>query len=303
AGHAGFHAGFNRFCGLGRVRIDGGGVAALFPGCGFSRARAGRPQPGGCNGTKPGPAAGPDAGSVGGVAGAGQRHRCGSNRLDCFCGFGRATPGALADQDHQRAFDVAVQRDGWRAADGRRYAGALVERTAGIAGGRFGRGAGRRLPVVVDAAQHAGVAGGGSVNAIETQGLCARLGDVEILHDITLTLPRARWTSIVGPNGAGKSTLLKALAGLLPHTGRVLLLDRPLADWPNRSRAQQLAWLGQSEHGGDDLTVWDVAMLGRLPHQPWLAPPSPADRAAVEQALRATQAWEWRARSLGQLSG
>jgi iron complex transport system ATP-binding protein len=44
-------------------------------------------------------------------------------------------------------------------------------------------------------------------------------------------------------------------------------------------------------------------MLGRLPHQEWLAAPSAADRAAVEQSLRATQAWEWRDRPLGQLSG
>jgi len=57
------------------------------------------------------------------------------------------------------------------------------------------------------------------------------------------------------------------------------------------------------EQGADDLSVWDVAMLGRLPHQPWLAPPSDADRAAVEQALRATQAWDWRERALGALSG
>ena len=141
------------------------------------------------------------------------------------------------------------------------------------------------------------------MNAIETHDLSARLGDAQILHSISLALPSARWTSIVGPNGAGKSTLLKALAGLLPHTGRVVLLGRELIDWPHRGRAQQLAWLGQNEHGGDDLTVWDVAMLGRLPHQPWLAPPSDADRSAVEQALRATQAWEWRGRSLGQLSG
>jgi len=53
----------------------------------------------------------------------------------------------------------------------------------------------------------------------------------------------------------------------------------------------------------DDLTVYDVAMLGRLPHQPWLSPPSAADHAAVERALRATQAWDWRHRALGQLSG
>jgi iron complex transport system ATP-binding protein len=33
--------------------------------------------------------------------------------------------------------------------------------------------------------------------------------------------------------------------------------------------------------------VYDVAMLGRLPHQGWMQPPSAADHAAVEQALRA----------------
>jgi len=49
--------------------------------------------------------------------------------------------------------------------------------------------------------------------------------------------------------------------------------------------------------------VYDVAMLGRLPHQRWLAAPNDADRAAVERALRSTQAWEWRDRPLGQLSG
>jgi len=90
---------------------------------------------------------------------------------------------------------------------------------------------------------------------------------------------------------------------LLPHTGSVTLLGQPLASLPGRLRAQQLAWLGQNETTGDDLTVWDVAMLGRLPHQPWLAAPGAADYAAVEQALRATQAWDWRGRTLGQLSG
>jgi iron complex transport system ATP-binding protein len=142
-----------------------------------------------------------------------------------------------------------------------------------------------------------------STAAIVARGLTARLGEAEILHDISLALPRGRWTCVVGPNGAGKSTLLKALAGLLPHRGSVALLGRPLADWPGRQRAQQLSWLGQNEGSADDLTVWDVAMLGRLPHQAWLSAPSEADRAAVERALRATQAWEWRARSLGQLSG
>jgi len=49
--------------------------------------------------------------------------------------------------------------------------------------------------------------------------------------------------------------------------------------------------------------VWDVVMLGRIPHQAWLAAPTAQDHAVVETALRATQVWDWRERSLGQLSG
>ncbi len=139
--------------------------------------------------------------------------------------------------------------------------------------------------------------------ALHAHCVSARLGNALILHDVTLALQAGRWTSIVGPNGAGKSTLLKVLAGLLPYQGLVTLLDQPLAQWSPRQRAQRLAWLGQNEASADDLTVFDVAMLGRLPHQPWLSAPSVADHSAVEQALRVTQAWDWRARALGQLSG
>ena len=139
--------------------------------------------------------------------------------------------------------------------------------------------------------------------AVNARSIRARLGNVEILHGISLALPAGRWTSIVGPNGAGKSTLLKVLTGLLAHGGEVALLGKPMAAWRARERARQLSWLGQNESSADDLTVYDVAMLGRLPHQAWLAPPSAADHAAVERALRATQAWDWRGRALGQLSG
>jgi iron complex transport system ATP-binding protein len=142
-----------------------------------------------------------------------------------------------------------------------------------------------------------------STIALQARGINANLGDAHILRDIDLLLPAGRWTSIVGPNGAGKSTLLKVLANLLPHAGSISLLGQPLANLPARERAKQLAWLGQNEVTGDDLSVWDVAMLGRLPHQTWLAAPSAEDHGAVEQALRATQAWDWRARTLGQLSG
>lgn len=139
--------------------------------------------------------------------------------------------------------------------------------------------------------------------AIGARQVSARIGAHPVLHGIDLAFPEGRWTSIVGPNGAGKSTLLKVLAGLLPARGEVALLGRPLRAIPARERARLLAWLGQNEGSAEDLASYDVAMLGRLPHQPWLASPSAADHAAVEQALRTTQAWEWRDRPLSQLSG
>jgi iron complex transport system ATP-binding protein len=129
--------------------------------------------------------------------------------------------------------------------------------------------------------------------AVQVRNLHASLGGVGVLHGINLSIAAGRWTSVVGPNGAGKSTLLKVLAGLLPHQGDVQL----------RERARRVAWLGQGEAAADDLTVYDVAMLGRLPHQGWLTSASDRDRQVVEGALRETQAWDWRTRALGQLSG
>jgi iron complex transport system ATP-binding protein len=97
--------------------------------------------------------------------------------------------------------------------------------------------------------------------------------------------------------------LLKALAGLLPHSGQVLWQGQPLASLTRQQKALQLSWLGQGEASTLDLRVWDVAMLGRMPHQSWLAAPSAQDAQMVEAALKATQAWEWRERTLGELSG
>ena len=139
--------------------------------------------------------------------------------------------------------------------------------------------------------------------AVSARLTTVRIGHRPILHDIALNLSAGRWSAIVGPTGAGKSTLLRVLAGLLPCDGQVTLLGRPLHDWPARERARRLAWLGQQEGGGEDLLAWDIAMLGRLPHRPWLAAPTAQDQAIVTQALHAMQAWALRQRRLGELSG
>jgi len=129
------------------------------------------------------------------------------------------------------------------------------------------------------------------------------LAGTAVLHDINVAIPRGRWVSIVGPNGAGKSTLLAVMAGLLPAQGRVEIGGGDLHDISAARRARQLAWMGQSEQVGDDLSTLDVTLLGRLPHQSWFSGLDANDYAQAEQALRSMHAWQWRERLVGTLSG
>lgn len=139
--------------------------------------------------------------------------------------------------------------------------------------------------------------------ALEAQALGLILGQRAVLHAVDVRIPAGRWTCVVGPNGAGKSSLLKALAGLLPTSGQVRWHGQDLHTLDRRARALQLSWLGQGEATTLDLRVWDVAMLGRLPHQGWWSTPTAQDAQMCEAALKATQAWDWRERTLGELSG
>ena len=142
--------------------------------------------------------------------------------------------------------------------------------------------------------------------AMQAHGVQVHAGKQCLLHGVNVQLPAQRWTAIVGPNGAGKSTLLRALAGLQPRKamqGQVELLGQPLGQWPSKLRARTLSWMGQNEAVSQELSSYDVVMLGRLPHQAWLAPPSAQDHEVVQACLHTTQAWAWRHRPLAELSG
>jgi energy-coupling factor transport system ATP-binding protein len=59
----------------------------------------------------------------------------------------------------------------------------------------------------------------GGVPLLSVQHVDFRLGEVEILRDVSFTLHPGETAAIVGENGAGKSTLVKHLNGLLRPTG------------------------------------------------------------------------------------
>ncbi len=66
--------------------------------------------------------------------------------------------------------------------------------------------------------------------AIEVMGLESHYGDMEILKNITISMPKGKITAIVGKSGSGKSTLLKHLVGLLkPTKGKILINRKDIA--------------------------------------------------------------------------
>ncbi len=61
--------------------------------------------------------------------------------------------------------------------------------------------------------------------ALETKGLAAGYGDIEIVREIDIAVSEGSLVSIVGPNGAGKSTVLKAILGLVTIFDGSVVLD------------------------------------------------------------------------------
>ena len=61
--------------------------------------------------------------------------------------------------------------------------------------------------------------------------------ETEVLHDVTLTIERGEYVSIIGHSGCGKSTLLNIVAGLLPTTTSGVLLENREVNEPGPDRA------------------------------------------------------------------
>jgi len=83
----------------------------------------------------------------------------------------------------------------------------------------------------------------GTRQVLSVRGLSAGYGDVQILHDLDLSLGVGECLAVVGESGSGKTTTARAISGLhAEHSGRILLYGEPLAaEVAKRDRAQRRA--------------------------------------------------------------
>ncbi|KAA2314202.1 ATP-binding cassette domain-containing protein [Pseudooceanicola sediminis] len=119
---------------------------------------------------------------------------------------------------------------------------------------------------------------------IRLSGVSHFIGGAQILHDISLDLPKGGITALIGPNGAGKSTLLSLIARLTPlKQGEITVDTLKIGGCSDRDLARVLAIMAQSTHVSARLRVRELVGFGRYPwHR---GRPGPADHALIEAAL------------------
>ena len=96
----------------------------------------------------------------------------------------------------------------------------------------------RKAPAAAASQDGDGAAGTGPP-ALELRGVRAGYGTIDVLHGVSLTVPKGSVFALLGPNGAGKSTTLKVASGqIAPHAGDVRLLGSSVVGKPSDALAR-----------------------------------------------------------------
>ena len=139
---------------------------------------------------------------------------------------------------------------------------------------------------------------------VDVDGVTVRLGDTDVLKDLSCSIPDGRFVGLVGPNGAGKTTLLRTIAATLsPETGTVRIGGEDVHSLSSKAASRLVATVPQDTSVSFDFDVRDVVSMGRNPHLSRFRGPGEIDRAYVERALARTETAKFADRPINEVSG
>lgn len=139
--------------------------------------------------------------------------------------------------------------------------------------------------------------------ALEAKQVGVERAGRSVLRGFDLALRSGEVVSLVGPNGAGKSSAIKALAGLWPHTGAIVVRGKPLGAYSLRERARTLTYVPQQSLMMRGLSVREVVRQGRYAHDPSWPGLRTRVAPAVETSIALTQLEALADRPWHELSG
>lgn len=126
----------------------------------------------------------------------------------------------------------------------------------------------------------------------------------EVLKDLSFSIPKGKFTTIIGPNGSGKSTLFGCLSGeLLPSKGEILLYNQRIECIPAKERAQKMAVVHQGTNIINGFTVYEIVSMGRTPYHKLGERDKKNDENTVSKALELIGLRSFKDRKIEELSG
>jgi osmoprotectant transport system ATP-binding protein len=136
--------------------------------------------------------------------------------------------------------------------------------------------------------------------ALAAHAVTKRYGDVTVLDEVSLTVPRGACVAVVGESGSGKTTLLRTFNRLVePDAGRVEVAGRDVASMDGVALRRAVGYVPQE---GGLLPHWTVQRNTEL--VPWLRKdPARATRARDALALAGLEPARYADRLPSQLSG
>src|SRR5699024_7557591 len=137
-----------------------------------------------------------------------------------------------------------------------------------------------------------------------TNDLQIRYNDKAVIHNMALTIPDHKITTIIGANGCGKSTLLKALTRIIPHQkGSIIFDGKEIAKEHTKQLAKKMAILPQTQESANGLTVGELVSYGRFPYQNGFGRLTQHDRDMIDWALEVTNSADFKYKAVDALSG
>ncbi len=140
---------------------------------------------------------------------------------------------------------------------------------------------------------------------LEVKNLSAGYRGHKVVQNINFSLQNSEKLAIIGANGCGKTTLLRAISGILPYDGTVMVDGCSLLNKKRKEVAQKVALMQQIDVHYFNYTVYETVMLGRYVHmkEHFLSKSSKIDKEIVLEALKRTGLFELRNTLITQLSG
>src|ERR1700730_8631416 len=128
----------------------------------------------------------------------------------------------------------------------------------------------------------------GAAPLLECRGIDVCVGPRTLVRGLDFHVRGGSMLAILGADRSRKRLSLPPLAGLrAPKAGALSISGRPLAEWPRRALARELALLPQNVEDPFPASVIETVLLGRHPHIPRWQWESARDLAIASDALAA----------------